>query len=101
MSFEPLYQVFQNTSCHAGNWLELTKSPILKLFIMVFLIPIHILLVYFFISQTFLRQSTESITSLHWQSNNFLIGPNITVCNPRMFDRSKVEGNFFNFIYFW
>lgn len=89
---QPLYQIFQNTSCHAGNWLEYTKSPLTKGMIMILLIPFHCAVVYFFVNSIFLNPSLETSTSLSWlETDEYLIGPKITVCNPRMFDKSKVE----------
>ena len=88
---QPLYQIFQNTSCHAGNWLEYTKSPLTKGMIMILLIPFHCGVLYFFINSIFLDPVIETSTSLSWQADEFLMGPKITVCNPRMFDKSTVE----------
>ena len=93
-NYQPLYQIFQNTSCHAGNWLEYTKSPLTKGMIMIFLIPVHCAVLYFFIYSIFLNPSLETSTSLSSEtpeSGDFFMGPKITVCNPRMFDKAKVE----------
>ena len=91
VNMNPLYQVFQNTSCHAGNWLDYTKSPVMKAMIMVLLVPFHCALLYFFINTIFIEPNVETSTTLNWQPDNQLVGPKITVCNPRMFDKSKVE----------
>ena len=95
VSFEPLEQIFQHTSCHAGNWLQLAKNPCLKVLLMLILILFHFTLVYFFINDIFIepyKGRPESFTTIRWATDNFFIGPNITVlCSPRMFQRSKVE----------
>ena len=39
----------------------------------------------------FFNPSLETSTSMGFATDDYLIGPKITVCNPRMFDKAKVE----------
>ena len=90
LDWQPLNAIFQNTSCHAGNWLQHTKNPILKGTLIGILVLFHGFILNYFIT-SLLQESHETFTTIDWITEPFLIGPKVTVCNPRMFDKARVD----------
>ena len=50
------------------------------------------LVTFYIITSMIFGPTVDFSTSLLWDSEE-IIFPNITICNPRIYDRKKVEGN--------
>ena len=81
--------ILQNSSCHGGNWVNKWQNVNIKSIGTITVFCMQIALIYYII----LRLSSTNYdvsTSFQWE-NKDLLYPNITICNPRLFDRQKVK----------
>ena len=82
--------MLQNVSCHGGNWVKKCYDPKVKslcIFIMVcFQAAVFVTIIW----QLCLHQK-DFTTSMIINNEEGLAYPNITICNPRLFDRALVE----------
>ena len=83
--------ILQNSSCHGGNWvMKLSNSKIKTAgTVLVFFFQ---LVTFYIITSMIFGPTVDFSTSLLWDSEE-IIFPNITICNPRIYDRKKVQGN--------
>jgi hypothetical protein len=80
-----------NVSTHGGNWLPEIKNIKLKSIYMIAILALQIIMFFMFIS-TFTGSGITIYTSTDWINPKHIEFPYITVCNPRMFDLSRVQG---------
>ena len=79
-----------NASCHGSTWVSQIKSGKLRLLYVVLMLVLQFLLFYFVITCLF-NQERGIYTSFYKATEEFIPYPNYTVCNPRMFDKNKVQ----------
>ena len=80
-----------NTSTHGGNWLSKIHSGGGKVLFLILLTLMQITMVALFTRSLF-SENKDIYTMTEWDTSANKQYPNITVCNPRMFDRQKVQG---------
>ena len=82
--------ILQNSSCHGGNWVMKLSNPKIKSALSFLIFVFQLIMFYIIITKIFVPSGKFS-TTLLWDSEP-LIFPNITICNPRLYDKKKVEG---------
>ena len=83
--------ILQNSSCHGGNWvMKLSNSKIKSAGS--FLVFVFQFIIFYVIITKIFVPSGKFSTTLLWDSEP-LIFPNMTICNPRLYDKKKVEGD--------
>ena len=80
-----------NTSTHGGNWLSKVKGTKLKTLYVFGILSLQGTIFYIFLTGLF-SPDPNVYTSTDWISDENLTFPYVTVCNPRMFEKRKVEG---------
>ena len=86
--------VFANTSTHGGNWFAKIQNVKLKIIFGIAILTLQITMLVVFVGSLF-KEKVDIYTVTDWNTDIVNIDfPNITVCNPRMFDVQKVEGAF-------
>ena len=80
----------QKSSCHGIHWVSEIKSGKLRILYMILMLGLQYNLFQFVISSLF-NTDRGITTSFYKVSEEFIPYPNYTVCNPRMFDKHKVE----------
>ena len=83
----------QNTSCHGGNWVQKVKNAKVKYFATWILLDFQIAVIIAILWSIFFSEK-DFTTSMAWENEDELLYPNITICNPRLFDRSTVESTY-------
>ena len=78
-----------NSSCHGGNWVLKLKSFKTKSAGSLLIFLLQSLVVFVLLYQLCIVEK-DFTTSIQWQNEN-LTFPNITICNPRLFDKEKVQ----------
>ena len=81
--------ILQNSSCHGGNWVNKWQNVNIKSVGTITVFCMQISLIYFIIFKL-TNTETDVSTSFQWE-NKALLYPNITICNPRLFDKQKVK----------
>ena len=82
--------ILQNTSCHGGNWVMKWSNPKLKSIGIIIAFSLQVWTFWYVFYQ--LTSPIEDFnTSIQLQNENMYF-PNVTICNPRLYDRKKVEG---------
>ena len=94
----------QKSSCHGSHWVSEIKSGKLRILYMSLMLVFQFFLFYFVISSLFNPKRGIQM-SFYKASEEFIPYPNYTVCNPRMFDKNKVQAlnlssNLLTYIYF-
>ena len=94
----------QKSSCHGSHWVSEIKSGKLRILYMSLMLVFQFFLFYFVISSLF-NPKRGIHMSFYKASEEFIPYPNYTVCNPRMFDKNKVQAlnlssNLLTYIYF-
>ena len=95
----------QKTSCHGSHWVSEIKSGKLRILFMVLMLGLQGVLFQFVISSLWNEESRGIQLSFYKATEEFIPYPNYTVCNPRMFDKNKVNAlnissNLLTYIYF-
>ena len=97
-SCESYFKYFcENNSCHAGNWFIKVESPRWRTFLLFILFLIKGFLCAVVCQTLFFKDleiSQNCRTIIPDKTGNSLTDelPFITVCNPRLFDKNKLEG---------
>ena len=82
--------ILQNSSCHGGNWVMKLSNPKIKSALSFLVFVFQLIIFYIIITKIFVPPGSFS-TALMWDSDP-LIFPSMTICNPRLYDKKKVEG---------
>ena len=85
--------MLQNTSCHGGNWVLKFTNVKAKSMAASLLLTFQIAVIAAILWSIFFSKK-DFTTSMAWENEEDLLYPNITICNPRLFDRSIVEGEY-------
>ena len=81
-----------NASCHGSTWVSQIKSGKLRILYMALIIVLQLFCLHFVITKTNIFSEERGIyTSFYKVTEEFIPYPNYTVCNPRMFDKNKVQ----------
>ena len=81
--------MLENSSCHGGNWVLKFKSFKTKSAGSLLLFLLQSLVIFVLLYELCVVEK-DFATSIQWQ-NEDLIYPNITICNPRLFDKDTVR----------
>ena len=81
--------ILQNSSCHGGNWVMKLTNPKIKSAGTLIVFALQFILLTAVLNMIFYPKNSLS-TSLLWDTEE-LIFPNMTICNPRIFDKEKVD----------
>ena len=86
--------MLQNVSCHGGNWVKKCYNPKVKS-LCIFIMVCFQTIVFVTIFWQLCHFHKDFSTSLQWSNEEKLVYPNITICNPRLFDKEKVDSKYF------
>ena len=81
--------MLENSSCHGGNWVLKLRSLKGKSAGSLLIFLLQSLVIFVLLYQLCIVEKDFS-TSIQWQ-NEDLIYPNITICNPKLFDKDRVR----------
>ena len=95
----------QKTSCHGSHWVSEIKSGKLRILYMALMLGLQYCLFHYVIHSLWNEESRGIQLSFYKVTEEFIPYPNYTVCNPRMFDKKKVDdlnisSNLLTYIYF-
>ena len=79
-----------NASCHGSTWVSQIKSGKLRMIYVVLMIALQ-LCIFLFVIPNLFNPERGIYTSFFKVTEEFIPYPNYTVCNPRMFDKNKVQ----------
>ena len=91
--------MLQNVSCHGGNWVKKCFNPKVKS-LCIFIMVCFQTIVFVTIFWQLCHHHKDFSTSLQWSNEENLMYPNITICNPRLFDKEKVDSKYINICIF-
>ena len=91
--------MLQNVSCHGGNWVKKCFNPKVKS-LCIFIMVCFQTIVFVTIFWQLCHHHKDFSTSLQWSNEENLLYPNITICNPRLFDKEKVDSKYFKKTFF-
>ena len=81
----------QNVSCHGSHWVSEIKSGKLRILYMALMLGLQYCLFHYVIQSLWNEESRGIQLSFYKVTEEFIPYPNYTVCNPRMFDKKKVQ----------
>ena len=81
----------QKTSCHGSHWVSEIKSGKLRILYMALMLGLQYCLFHYVIQSLWNEESRGIQLSFYKVTEEFIPYPNYTVCNPRMFDKNKVQ----------
>ena len=84
--------MMENSSCHGGNWILKLQDLKTKSAASLLLFLLQSFVIFLLLHSLFVVQK-DFTTSIQW-NNEDLVYPNITICNPRLFDKEKVRSRF-------
>ena len=91
--------MLQNVSCHGGNWVKKCFNPKVKS-LCIFIMVCFQTIVFVTIFWQLCHHHKDFSTSLQWSNEENLMYPNITICNPRLFNKEKVDSKYINICIF-
>ena len=80
----------QKSSCHGSHWVSEIKYGKLRILYMVLMLVLQFLLFRYVLSSLF-NPEKGLYTNFYKATEEIIPYPNYTVCNPRMFDKNKVQ----------
>ena len=90
--------MMENSSCHGGNWILKLQDLKTKSAASLFIFLLQSFVIFLLLHSLFVVEK-DFTTSIQW-NNEDLVYPNITICNPRLFDKEKVRSRF-QTLHFW
>ena len=93
-----------NASYHGSTWVSQIKSEKLRIIYVILMIGLQFC-IFLFVLPNLFHPERGIYTSFFKVTEEFIPYPNYTVCNPRMFDKEKVQAlnlssNLLTYIYF-
>ncbi len=80
-----------NTSTHGGNWLVMIRDSRLKSLYLLGILGLQGVIFYIFVN-ALVSTDSKVLTSISWEAGGSILFPYVTVCNPRIFSKPKVDG---------